>query len=72
MKGNVTLQVRIPKDKAISILGRLYGSGCISRVQYEEKVRQIDEKVLEKEEKKRKKMDKILDKVLKKRRKWTK
>ena len=63
MKGNVTLQIRIPKDVAISILGRLYGGGYISRKQYEEKVSQIDEFVLERERKKSIKMDKILSKV---------
>ena len=72
MKNNVTLQVRIPKQKAISILGRLYGSGCLSREQYERMVGKIDLEVLLKEEKKRLKMDKILSKVLKKGKKRTK
>ena len=72
MKGNVTLQIRCPKDKAISILGRLYGSGCLSREQYEYKVGQIDKCVLEREERKRMRLDKILSKALNKGKKRTK
>lgn len=60
---NVTLQVRIPKDKAISILGRLYGGGYISKEQYEKMVGKIDVEVLERERKKSEKMDKILSKT---------
>lgn len=63
---NVTLQVRVPKDVAISVLGRLYGGGYITKTQYEEKVSQIDEFVLERERKKSIKMDKILSKIAKK------
>ena len=63
---NVTLQVRIPKDTAISILGRLWGSGYLTRKQYEEKISQIDDCVLEREKKKAEKMDKIMQKILKK------
>ena len=65
MKKNITLQVRVPKEVGISILGRLYGGGYISKEQYEEKVSQIDNFVLEKEEKKRMKMDKMLSKTRK-------
>ena len=72
MKNRVTLQVRVPKDKAISILGRLYGSGCLTREQYEYKVGQIDKFVLEKEERKRIRLDKILSKALNKGKKRTK
>lgn len=65
MKNRVTLQVRVPKDVAISILGRLYGGGYITKTQYQEKMSQIDEIYLEKEEKKRIKMDKILSRTRK-------
>ena len=63
---NVTLQVRIPKDTAISILGRLWGSGHITRKQYEEKISLIDDYALENERKKAEKMEKIMRKILKK------
>lgn len=63
MAKNITLQVRIPKDVAISILGRLYGGGHITKEQYKEKVAQLDSIFLENEEKKNKKMDKILAKT---------
>ena len=63
---NVTLQVRIPKNIAISVLGRLYGGGYITKSQYESKISQIDEFVLERERKKAEKMDKIMQKILKK------
>ena len=65
MKKNITLQVRVLKEVGISILGRLYGGGYISKEQYEEKVSQIDNFMLEKEEKKRMKMDKMLSKTRK-------
>lgn len=61
-KNRVTLQVRIPKDVAVSILGRLYAWRYISREQYEAKISQIDEDYLETERKKREKMDKIFAK----------
>ena len=66
---NCTLQVRIPAKVAISILGRLYGAGYISKAQYEAKVAQIDKGVLDKDKKKRMKMDKMLSKT---RRFWAK
>lgn len=61
---NVTLQVRVPKDVAISVLGRLYGGGYITKAQYEAKVALIDEVYLENERKKAKKMDKLLARAL--------
>lgn len=63
---NVTLQVRVPKDVAVSILGRLWGSGHINRKQYEEKISLIDDCILERERKKSEKMEKIMQKILKK------
>lgn len=63
---NVTLQVRVPKNVAISILGRLWASGHLNRKQYEEKITQIDDAILEIERKKEEKMQKIMQKILKK------
>ena len=63
MKNRVTLQVRVPKEVGISILGRLYGGGYITKAQYEKMAGQIDEEFVEREKKKRIKMDKILSRT---------
>ena len=65
-KGRITLQIRVPIKMAVSILGRCYGSGVISREQYLEKLESVSKAEMEKEKKKMEKMDKILGKVLKK------
>lgn len=65
-KNNITLQIRVPIKVAISILGRIYGSGVISREQYLEKLESVSKMEAEKEKKKMEKMDKMFDKVLKK------
>ena len=65
-KDRITLQIRVPVKMAVSILGRLYGSGIISREQYLEKLENVSKEEMLKEKKKMKKMDKMLDKVLKK------
>lgn len=71
-KGRVTLQIRVPIKMAMSILGRLYGSGIISREQYLEKLENVSKEEMLKEKKKMEKMDKILGKVLKKENKQAK
>jgi len=63
-KGNITLEVRVPKKTAISILGRLYGSGILTRSQYQHKISQIDKQFAKKEQKKQEKMYQILSKIL--------
>lgn len=63
MSKNITLQIRIPSKVAISILGRLYGGGYITKEQYRRKIKQIDSVFLKNEEKKIEKMDKILSKT---------
>ena len=40
-KGNITLQLRVPLKTAELILGRLYGSGVLTREQYFEKLKKI-------------------------------
>ncbi len=62
-KGRVTLQIRVPVKMAVSILGRIYGSGIISREQYLEKLESVSKAELEKEKKKAEKMEKIFNKI---------
>lgn len=66
MKNNVTLCVRIPKEIAVSILGRLYAGGHINRAQYQTKVRQIDKTVLDRDRKKVLKLEQMLAKMTEK------
>lgn len=65
-KGNVTLQIRLPMPMAISILGRLYGSGVLTKDQYYHKLAQVDTAVAEYEKKKEARFDKIMKKIAKK------
>ena len=65
-KGNITLELRVPIKTAISLIGRLYGSGILSRTQYYRKLSQIDKKSAILEQQKIEKMDKILSKIAKK------
>lgn len=40
-KGNITLQIRVPPKMAELILGRLYGSGYLTREQYYKKIKKL-------------------------------
>lgn len=62
-KNNITLELRVPVKTAISILGRLYGSGILTRSQYNSKLSKIDKAAAELEAKKSRKMDILLKKV---------
>ena len=62
-KDRITLQIRVPVKMAVSILGRIYGSGVISREQYLEKLESVSKADLEKEKKKNEKMEKIFNKI---------
>jgi tRNA(Phe) wybutosine-synthesizing methylase Tyw3 len=62
-KGRVTLQIRVPIKMAVSILGRLYGCGIISREQYLEKLENVSKEEMLKEKTKMAKMKKIFSKV---------
>lgn len=62
-KGRITLQIRVPVKMAVSILGRLYGSGIISREQYLEKLENVSKEEMLKEKTKMAKMKKIFSKV---------
>ena len=65
-KNNITVELRVPIKTAISIIGRLYGSGVLSRTQYYNKLAQIDKKAAKIEQQKIEKMDKILSKIAQK------
>ena len=65
-KGNVTLQIRLPIPMAISILGRLYGAGVLTKDQYYHKLAQVDMEVAEHEKKKEARFNKIMKKIAKK------
>lgn len=62
-KGNVTLQIRLPIPMAISILGRLYGAGVLTKDQYYHKLAQVDVAVAEHEKKKEDRFNKIMKKL---------
>ncbi len=62
-KDRITLQIRVPIKMAVSILGRLYGCGIISREQYLEKLENVSKEEMLKEKKKMKKMEKLFSKV---------
>lgn len=62
-KNRITLQIRVPVKMAVSILGRLYGSGIISREQYLEKLENVSKEEMLKEKKKMEKMEKLFSKV---------
>lgn len=63
-KGQITLQIRVPIQMAISLLGRLYGSGVITKAQYLRKLAQVDTAAAQAEQKKDEKMEKLLKKIL--------
>ena len=44
-KGNITLQLRVPLKTAELILGRLYGSGVLTREEYIEKLKKIKKEI---------------------------
>jgi uncharacterized protein YqgQ len=62
-KNRITLQIRVPIKMAVSILGRLYGSGIISREQYLEKLENVSKEEMLKEKTKMEKMKKIFSNV---------
>ena len=61
-KDNITLQLRVPSELAISLLGRLYGKGIISREQYLARIKTIDREEAARQEIKEKKFAEILEK----------
>ena len=63
-KGNITLQIRVPPIVAKSLLGRLYGSGFLSREQYYRKIRDVDLEYANMETKKAQKIVKMFEKII--------
>lgn len=66
-KGNITLQLRVPVDFAVSILGRLYGMGILSREDYMKRLEKVSKLDAENEQKKSEKLENLLKKASKKR-----
>ena len=61
-KGQITLQIRVPIKIAVSILGRLFGCGVLTREQYQKKLEQVDKESADKEKRKLEKLARILEK----------
>lgn len=66
-KNNITLQIRVPADFAISILGRLYGKGWLTYEQYLSRVANISKEKAEKEKQKSEKLNLLIKKAEKNR-----
>ena len=60
-KDNITLQLRVPADMAISFLGRMYGKGLITREQYIARVKIIDREEFRKQEEKARNFDRMIE-----------
>ena len=65
-KNNITLQIRVPADFAISILGRLYGKGWLTRKQYLDKIASISKEKMEQEKQKSEKLNQLIKNAEKK------
>ena len=61
-KKNITLFLRVPKEEAIRIIGRLWAKGLLSDKQYIKKLTDIDQEEALKFAKKRNNLSKTLDK----------
>ena len=61
-KKNITLFLRVPKEEAIRIIGRLWAKGLLSDKQYIKKLTDIDQEEALKFAKKRNNLSKALDK----------
>lgn len=65
-KDNITLQIRVPVTLAISLLGRLYGMGLLSREDYMRRLDKISHMEAEKERYKNIRLSRLLEKSSKK------
>ena len=59
-KDSYTLSVQVPADVGLSILGRLWATGIITKEQYDKKASQIDNGFQEREMRKHKKLEQLL------------
>ena len=55
------MQIRVPVEQALWILGRLYGCGLITREQYVARVKTIDRAKAEKEQQKSKVLTNMIE-----------
>ena len=62
-KGNITFQIRIPVALAISLLGRMYGMGLLTRAEYLAKLEKVSRLDAEKERNKSKRLSRLLEKA---------
>lgn len=62
-KDNITLQIRVPVALAVSLLGRLYGMGLLSREDYIARLDKVSHIEAEKERHKNKRLSRLLEKA---------
>lgn len=62
-KDNITFQIRIPVALAISLLGRMYGMGLLTRAEYLAKLEKVSRLDAEKERNKNKRLSRLLEKA---------
>ena len=62
-KGNITLQIRVPAALAISILGRLYGCGLMTKDEYMQRVEKISVEKAENEKRNSDNLSRLLEKA---------
>lgn len=62
-KGNITLQIRVPVALAISILGRLYGCGLMTKDEYMQRVEKISVEKAENEKRNSYNLSRLLEKA---------
>lgn len=60
-KQNITLCLRVPKEEALRIIGRLWAKGLLSNKQYLQKLDSIDNTQIEKHIKKQEAISKFLE-----------
>lgn len=62
-KNNITLQLRVPVALAISLLGRLYGMGLLTKKDYLARLDKVSHLEAEKERNKSKKLAQLIKKA---------
>ena len=62
-KNNITLQIRVPVGMAISLLGRLYGCGLLSKEDYMAKLEKISQEEATKEMHKSNRLTRLIEKA---------
>ena len=65
-KGNITLQIRVPVSFAVSVLGRLYGMGLLSREEYMAKLEKISQQEAVRQEYKTRRLSDLIENAQKK------